>query len=435
MSPIIAQAILAFFLGSALVVAIPKPAKAWSIYPAIMALTFILYPYFPMVGDINRTASYFILFLPGLVVSLFPLIRIFGNAAIGKQPFAIGPAGLPLLFFLIACLLSLFNVGPNLDESLIFIAAWLVLICSYLSAYNSVKLSSDVLQFANSLIGAAVLLTGYGLYLWAQGLTVKGINPLPRGGPLESNHFAFIAAQGLFLSMGLSLYRQQPRLRRGLYLFAFVFLAVGVILTFSRGAWIGVFGSLLFLVLYKINALRLGRRFLLFILIVGLLFQMYPPLTKRLITLVSLPKASPVRVEELTNVWATFLKHPLFGVGINQYRYQSELTGVERGVASFYLRVLVESGIIGLGGIAMILLIIYVSLLRGMRILVPASRESMLLLGLIGGFIENAITLAFFGLLNPFVWLFFFYCIAGGRALVKQQAASSTRVKPWTRKC
>ncbi len=167
---------------------------------------------------------------------------------------------------------------------------------------------------------------------------------------------------------------------------------VGILLSFSRGGWVGTVAGLAVLLLF---APKPVRRFGLVAALTAILFllaggwqQLPQPLRERAVQLVTQARPFDVRDVQLTDAnwavvermvhwqaaWGMFLDHPLTGVGAGNFsvafpEYSPHpLFRVARGHAhNYYLHVLAELGIPGFLAYAALVGVALVTILRALR--------------------------------------------------------------------
>lgn len=143
---------------------------------------------------------------------------------------------------------------------------------------------------------------------------------------------------------------------RGLNGFFICIFGLGLLLTFSRGAWLGAIGVVLYLELsrrFQTSQLRVRKRWGLIILAGTILTLAL--IAPRVIQVVNEDQLSVTRRVELNNVALRIIKeHPFFGVGVNQFVYYvSEYWGnfsisrFVQPVHNIFLLVFAESGMVG----------------------------------------------------------------------------------------
>ena len=130
-----------------------------------------------------------------------------------------------------------------------------------------------------------------------------------------------------------------------------------IILTFSRGAYVGIILPIVFLIFKDKNKSFTKKLFMIFIIFLAL-FCFNAIMTKYFnisisdtissrFTGISQDNGSGRKIF-WKNAFETFLSHPLFGIGINSTIPYSELTyGTHNYVHNVYLEVLSETGIVG----------------------------------------------------------------------------------------
>ncbi len=146
--------------------------------------------------------------------------------------------------------------------------------------------------------------------------------------------------------------------RRGLLLPLLAALGWCLLLTLSRGSWVGLAAAMIF-----IGTLKYRRMWLLMILLaVGIL--LLPEAEGYVAHLISglelRDKAAAMRIGEYTDALKLIAQYPLFGIGFGQ----SPTIDLYLGVSNVYLLITEETGLLGLGAYLLTLAVIFQ---QGMR--------------------------------------------------------------------
>lgn len=407
---------LSLTIGFALIIAlISRPERGWMYYVIFLGLL----PFFwemasPLLRSGGPTHPYERAFLPIVVLTIFIFIIWLCNkiAAQEEVRFQGGPLFYPFLFFIAANILSLIN-AEEVHSGLIIIFAWIYIFFVYLVIYNTINEFSLIENYTKLFIGVCVILSIYGLYLWLSGMSAKGANPFGRIGILESNHFAFILEETIFLSMFLAMFPYQSFVSRISYLISFILLFFTLLFTYSRGAWVSCMVVLFWLIFISIRKGRYYLRFagyaFIILFIASMMFYNHPNLRARVLTLAQGPElASLKRYHRFEGSLRVFLEHPILGVGVNNLTtMQTYYEHAPAGSGNLYLRVLAETGIIGFMSFAFLIIKIFHELSKGVKSRLPNSKEEFIQLGFLAGFLANAFDFLFFGLIYPLPWIFF----------------------------
>ena len=185
---------------------------------------------------------------------------------------------------------------------------------------------------------------------------------------------------------------------RGLAIFSCALQLVGVLLTYSRGAWVGCAAAVLFLAAtakrWKEVSCALGA--------VLLIFVFAEPLRDRVLTLLK-PQADIAmneRMEVMRDAVEVGVKHPILGIGYGRGRLKEALRESYRGTANenspiwhahnVYVELFSETGVVGL--IAFLWLLGCAGHLICRRARLQGHASQIILLGLAGSWIAAAIT-------------------------------------------
>ena len=251
----------------------------------------------------------------------------------------------PFLFFLVFSIITTLFFG--LDK-VIGIADWLRLLtvlCFYVLVYVSIKTNSDIKLFIEAVVLSSVIPILIGLYqfftntgtLFWEFNRIRGtfVNPVGFG--------QFLV---LILISTLGLYNLSHGFLKKLSLGWLGITLFCLYQTYTRGAWIGALMSFFFLGLVCYRRLLVTFPF-----IVGILpflhgfVERFKSLTSWDITINSLVS----RIEVWKAAISMFRENILLGRGLkSQYTMAYNLIGYKVETHSDYLRVLVETGIIGL---------------------------------------------------------------------------------------
>lgn len=435
--PLLVKLLLLFgillpLLISMIVSMISKPERGWTFYFVFIGLL----PFYMEAMSLQRTGStnpYGQAFLPTVILTMMIFVIWLCNQIVMRKEisFEKGPLFYPFLFFILANVLSLFNAN-DIESGIIIIFAWIYIFLTYLAIYNTMNKFSHIESFVKIFITICIVLSIYGLYLWLSGMSTKGINPFGKVGMLESNHFAFILAEGMFLSMLLSIFSDQRFRSRIFYLTSFVLMLFTLIFTFSRGAWVSC-GVVLFWLIF-VQSIKGGKNIklasygLIALSIAFIVIYFHPATYNWFLTILKGKEASMPRYEMDVAAWNTFLEHPLIGIGINNFVVHTHALGgrASYGTCNLYSRMLAETGIIGFVAFIALMLTIYRVLSKGVRVAVPGSREQLIQLGFLSGFLANAIDFLFFAVIFPFWWVLFFVGIASTKFTEGEYNVSTT---------
>jgi O-antigen ligase len=223
----------------------------------------------------------------------------------------------------------------------------------------------------------------------------------------QPNPFAGYLGTILPFAIALSLLAR-PRWLRGLAILSGLVVAAGIILSQSRGAWLGVLTALSIMALTgSFRARRLVGPALygvLLLAVVSLSGLLPAALTARLSglvenfglfdarTVVVTPEnfALVERMAHWQAGWDMFRDHPLLGVGAGNYPVAYDfysLPGWREALGhahNYYLNVAAESGLLGLIALLLLLVVSYRQAVRGVRTGAADGLERAALLGALG---------------------------------------------------
>jgi O-antigen ligase/Tfp pilus assembly protein PilF len=341
----------------------------------------------------------------------------------GKPQFRSTPLNLPVLSFILICALSLLwsnNIYASLRELPLFLAGPLL----YFLTINNLNDQSQV----NRILGALVIVGGlfgiYGIFqyegidfpIWSRNIGRQQVFGLFG----NVNYFAEYLIVPLPLAVSLFLVSQNRR-RRGLLLIAILAMGASLIVTFTRGSYLGFGVSLIFMfVLFLIhfhwrekflkNKKKIFTVMLAVIVVIVFIFLIPNPLNKpdtivykikNRISLTQLSQDSSLK--RRIAIWkftVMMIKdRPLLGSGIGTYKYntlsyqakffaQGENRslyphGFAQEAHNEYLQLGAEMGIVGLGIFIWLIITYFRYGLKSLRKIKDESKKGILI-GLMG---------------------------------------------------
>jgi O-antigen ligase len=161
------------------------------------------------------------------------------------------------------------------------------------------------------------------------------------GTGVDPNAFGGLLMVGLVLLVGQLLSRS-PFVSRWLGLPAALLVATALLLTYSRGAWVGALAGILVILWLRRRVLLLplsglGLTVLLLGLGSGFVQRLWLGFTLQ-------DPATKLRLREYGNAWAIIRRHPWFGVGFGD----APSVDLQTGVSSIYLTIATAAGLVGL---------------------------------------------------------------------------------------
>lgn len=331
----------------------------WGVIVVVCLLPFATLPF-----DIGLTPTF-------LDLALAAVIGVWALGLVtGKQRAVITtPITLPLvIFILVAVFAFIFGLAngpltPTLLRKfaeLILSLCFVFVIIDYCRTWNQLEQLVKVLLLA----GAGAALLAIGLWLLPDDTTNDLLNTLVRlGYPggwviryIEENPELFERAigtsvdpnvlGGLLLMLGAlagpQLVAKRPLFPRWLAMVIFGLLFLALILTFSRGALVGLVSGLGFV------ALARYRRLLPYMLVIGLLFLLLPPAQAYILRFVEgiqgQDLATQMRYGEYKDALILVQRYPVFGVGFAG----TPDVDIYLGVANVYLTIAQTMGLVGL---------------------------------------------------------------------------------------
>jgi putative inorganic carbon (HCO3(-)) transporter len=181
---------------------------------------------------------------------------------------------------------------------------------------------------------------------------------------LGANHFGSFIAQYWALFLGLLFYDKDIK-RRIIYLVTILLCLHPLFFSYSRGAYVAAFSALVFYGIVKKRILLVG------ILIGYLSWQdLLPPsvVDRILMTTGSsgeLEHSAAVRLDLWNAAIGFFLQNPIFGIGMGGFVLAVPEELIYKDTHNFYLKMLSEQGVIGIG---LLIIILYGALKSGFEL-------------------------------------------------------------------
>ncbi|HEY3368911.1 MAG TPA: O-antigen ligase family protein [Symbiobacteriaceae bacterium] len=336
---------------------------------------------------------------------------------VGDFEWRASSAGWPLAFFLVVAAGSTIQ-SVSRKDSLMNLVIWVTAVLLFWMIVNLVRNSRDAAALLGPILAASVLMTAWAVY--------QQIKP-----PVIEEHWSDVtefanlvrsfAGFGnpnylgeylmLFLPLALALWIQTPKRRAALTLLLGS-MGLGLLLTSSRGAWVGALGALVLFVFMR------NRRWSLLLVVAGLAGAVVAPasIIKRLILGITFQDSSAAfRLNVWTGVFDMLKKFWLTGVGLGAVAFEKVYSDFMLGGAhvvhahNIFLQMFSEMGILGL-------IAVLWTLLAVIRLPFVAGLNAK------GSFITAAVPAALVGILfqgmAEHIWynpklLFAFWAVAG----------------------
>ncbi|MCS7230662.1 MAG: O-antigen ligase family protein [Elusimicrobiota bacterium] len=190
----------------------------------------------------------------------------------------------------------------------------------------------------------------YSILQYFTGLDIinKGYQKYQRVIGLAGHFNSLAGVMGLVFPLVFCLfYYLKDKREKFIYVFSSLFILLSIILTFTRGIWLGV---LLFFIFFAIS---LDKKFFLFFFIMIILLFGIPSSRSRILRTFTIQES--VRKEFLKITPTLIIKRPILGYGPDSFRkvfYQKYPDFSEKGhfhPHNMYLHILFEVGVLGLG--------------------------------------------------------------------------------------
>ncbi len=304
--------------------------------------------------------------------------------------------GLVLVFIGLACTSFFLSTGVTQDILRRFAEIVLVLFF-YFGVVNTVRTRQllERLVAAIILAAAAAAIIGLVLYFLPHDLANRLLNTLrilnyPTGWVLrfinndqalaqraiatsvDPNVLGGVLAMAAALTTG-QLFSPRPVLRRALLLPAWGVMMLCLLLTYSRGSWVGLAAGLVLIATLK------ERRLWVLFLALGVAVLFLPQAEAFLGHLSAgvqiQDRATQMRLGEYKDAFKLIAQFPWFGIGFAA----APVIDLYRGVSSVYLLIAEEMGLLGLGTYLAIMAVFFWQGLRGLGRLADAGLKSILI--------------------------------------------------------
>lgn len=333
---------------------------------------------------------------------VFVLLWLFFLRVIKNKRHVFSSIHLPLLLFMGVYMGIMFYDSPELDvaiEGYRAVAQYMIWFFLVLQLVDEEKVLDRVLFL---LVLGISILGAHGTYQYLTGAEMTG-NWIDSSETIKTRAFSIAGNPNALASLlvigfplALSLFVvEKDIIKKLLFIVMMLFMGTGLILTFTRGAWVAAFVSVLIFFLF------VGKRLLIpiitFMLSIVLVFDGLWSRISMLFSNEYIGKASEGgRIYRWTTGIQEWSKSKMFGLGIGRY---GGAVATNHKLAPFYmdnyyLKTLTESGIIGLGSFIFLLLATLVQLFAYMKATVnPRYRIIMygMYSSLLGVLIHNSV--------------------------------------------
>lgn len=273
---------------------------------------------------------------------------------------------LPLFLFLVIVTLSLLPEFQQLKDYRYFLLS-LAHYLMVLDLFSSVKRLKILLCFLG-IIPAILLIRGI-----VADPAVLDLSEMTRlGGPYYPTRAGYVLSMAAPLALAVTLDRNIWL--RSLGILSFSMQVAALLLTYSRGAWLGWASAM---ILLGFAAKRFRRCFLAIMLVFVLLLLVTPVMRGRLVTFVYpfADQSTSLRIEIMKDALSLAFERPLLGVGYGlgrlkeslEAKYPGEQPVEYRHSHNFYISLLVGTGLLGLSAFLWLLAMSLSGLLSAVR--------------------------------------------------------------------
>jgi len=296
--------------------------------------------------------------LVGFVVAAFWLATIVLTGQFRKP----GPFQVAVFFFVVWNAVSVFwSAQPS--ETIRHVITWTQLLVFVLIMWDLYTTQTAVWAGLQAYVLGAYVAVGSAVANYFSGAAYYTNYDRFSAGDTNPDGFGFILALGIPVAWHLANSKSTTKIGPLLRLINYLYIPaalLGISLSGTRTALIATIPAMAF-GLASLNRLRLGLRVAIFLLLTSAILFLLPYVQ----TLTSFQRFSTTTSEltdgdlnNRTNIWreglASFIEHPIIGIGTNMYRSINSLGKVAH---NSFISILVEVGLIGLALFAMILAI------------------------------------------------------------------------------
>ncbi len=336
-------------------------------------------------------------------------------------------------FFLVS-LMSLINViGPDYDYTFVSVKGFIGKVTEYVLLYfiivESIKTKKQfrniigIILFSCLLIGSDGIFQKFFGFDFMRGRETFDLNFSNRltASFKNPNHFGGWLSMVLPITMSLSLFGpKRQKWLRGAFGILSALLFICLLLTASRGAWLGFVGAILLMGVLNSKKLVLITLISILILSFAVSGKFEQKLTSFFSTTTIEGKTAP-RIILWKETLIMIKDKPLLGHGVNSFMSNWSKYGVGKGVSGHpwyphncYLHMAAEIGLIGLGMFMWIIIMLFKSTIKFLKKIKVKSEEDRFYqavgLGLLGGitaclihsFVDNNLYVV---LLATFFWV------------------------------
>jgi len=296
--------------------------------------------------------------------------------------FVKNPTHFFLFLFFGFCAFSLFNSGVYFSKSLrVLFSKWLEYILIFIIVGETLNTPKRLRNAIFILLATSGLIAADGIFQQFRGIDFLRQRILVDGRMTATfqnqNDFAAYLVPVVLLSISLVFSSQVKKQYRWIPLFLGILLGVCLILTFSRGAWLGFLVGL-FLLAFLSKEIKVS----IFFICIFLVFISIPVLRQR-VSYTFLPGGDAQRISIAWTAWSMIKENPLFGKGLGTFMdYFSQYATIP-GVYyahNCYLQIWAESGIFSL-----LSFLGFLGILLSKGIKIFKKNQNFILLGLICG--------------------------------------------------
>ncbi len=258
-----------------------------------------------------------------------------------------------LFLFFGFCALSLFNSEVYFTKSLrALFFKWLQYIFIFIIVEDTLNTSKRLRNAIFILLGVSGLIGLSGIVQQFRGVDFLRQRVLVDGGRITAtfqnqNSFAAYLVPVLLLVTSLAIFPQLKKQYKWILFFLGSLLGICLILTFSRGAWLGFFVGLVLMLLIFRNKIK--RTFLPVCIFIIILMSI-PALRQRVISVFQ-PGGDAMRFSIWKNAWAMIVDNPFLGKGLGTFMdHFPKCTNLESPyyAHNFFLQIWAEAGIFAL---------------------------------------------------------------------------------------
>ncbi|WP_066495988.1 O-antigen ligase family protein [Abyssisolibacter fermentans] len=304
-----------------------------------------------------------------LLLAFIAVIFAFDRMFINNHRIRKSHMDIPILLFIMMIIISTL-LSTDINGSIRDLAIHIISICFMFTMINSIKNKQELNILITIFIMSAVLVSIYGLYQYKIGIKADSAWVDVANNPdLKTRVYSIfgnpnILAEYLIMALPFSValfWSSKNMLKKATFLVTTLILTITLVLTFSRGGWLGfAFGLFIFIIIVE-------KRLLLAAIPVGILsiFLMPASIFHRLMTITNLSDSSNAYRIKVWSITLDIIRDNwLTGVGFGYLPFKSTFVKYIRTMNVYhshnmYLETFSEMGILGILSLIFLIFIVF----------------------------------------------------------------------------